>query len=167
MLVLNVIVLIMEVLYYSLFMKFAKGEGKLWRYLLSFGLITTLFMFIGTQQIYKYLLLVLLMLLALKYISKLNIKLYDMLIIILMLFTKIIIEAVCVFAFYNILKLSIIFVTIIFTVVKFIFVFINKNKFHIIYKKLLLKWNNNNFYIRYIFSVFMIIYAIISIAVLI
>lgn len=37
---LNAIVLIFEVLYYSMFMYFSKKEGKFWKYIVSFTIIT-------------------------------------------------------------------------------------------------------------------------------
>ena len=52
----NIIVLFYEVLYYSLFMKFARKEGKLWRYIVLYALISLLFSVIGTKAFYSYLL---------------------------------------------------------------------------------------------------------------
>ena len=55
--ILNAIVLIFEVLYYALFMKFARKDGKFWKYILLFSLMTICSFFITTnmyQQIYIY-----------------------------------------------------------------------------------------------------------------
>ena len=40
MLFLNILVLIFEVLYYSMFMYYAKGEGKFWKYILLFSIVS-------------------------------------------------------------------------------------------------------------------------------
>ena len=58
--VMHIIVLLFEVLYYSMFMKFARKEGKFWRYLLLFSLITIVLIFTGTGNLYVYLIFVLL-----------------------------------------------------------------------------------------------------------
>ena len=167
MILLNIIVLIIEILFYSLFMKFTRKEGKLWEYVLSFFLVTLFFTFIGTEKIYNYLLLILLMLLNLKYISGLKVNMYDMMIIILMLLSKIVIEGISVLLFYNILGLSIIAVTTIFTILKGAFLVFIYKKGNNMYNSLYKKWSNNDFYIRYLFIFFMLTYTIISITVFI
>ena len=159
-LLLNIIVLIFEVLYYSLFMKFSRNEGKLWRYLLTFTLITIFFWFVGTDKIYSYLLLIFTILYGLKYIVKLKVSLYDMLIIFIMLLFKVLIETPVFMLLYNFLSIYVI--GLVYSVLKIIILNLLKNKLNIMYKVLKIKWDNNNFYIRYIFTVFLFSYTIIS-----
>lgn len=161
--VLHIIVLIFEVLYYSMFMKFAKNEGKFWRYLLLFSLITIVFCFINVSNLFSYLILVLMMLYGLKYIVKIKVTLYDMLLIVAMLLLKLIIEFVVMIIFYNLLNFNQFLTTIIFDLVKILFLFIFKNKIYKIAVKLKELWNKNNFYVRYFFTIGVYIYVIISI----
>lgn len=158
--ILNIIVLIFEVLYYSLFMKFARNEGKFHRYLILFSLITTLFYFVGTDKLYSYLFLILTILYGIKYIVKIKISLYDVLFIFIMLILKLFIET----PFYLILNggLSIYEIGIIMGIFKVIVLLILKNKINKLYIKLKDLWYKNNFYIRYIFSILMFIYCILS-----
>ena len=162
-LILTIAVLFIEVLYYSLFMKFARKEGKLWKYLLLFTLITILFAFIGADKIYSYLFLILIILYGFKYLVRIKTTVYDMLFIMLMLLTKGIIEHITVLIFYVMLKSSILFTTILFSIFKIIFLVILKNKLNLVYNYMLIKWKNNCFYIRYLFTIFMYSYVIISI----
>ena len=161
--VLHIIVLLFEVLYYSMFMKFARKEGKFWRYLLLFSLITIVFCFINVSNLFSYLILVLMMLYGLKYIVKIKVTLYDMLLIVAMLLLKLIIEFVVMIIFYNLLNFNQFLTTIIFDLVKILFLFIFKNKIYKIAVKLKEIWNKNNFYVRYFFTIGVYIYVIISI----
>lgn len=161
--ILNIIVLILEVMYYSLFLKYAKREGKLWQYILSFIIVSIVGLFIKTNYLVSYLILVLLITLCLKYISKIKIKIYDILVIMIMIFIKSIIEHIVVLIFFTFLSKGIILTTFIFTIVKFIFVLSMRNKISKAYNSLLQKWNNNNFYIRYLFTIIMFVYIIISV----
>ena len=160
--ILNLIVLTFEVLYYSLFMKFAKGDGKLWKYILCFALITIFFSIIGTDHIYSYLLLILMSTYGIKYIVKIKIGLYDMFVILNMLIFKILIEYIFVILLFNFLKLDIYIIIFLTYFFKIIILFLIKKqivKYVINFKKI---WYNNNFYIRYIFSIIMFIYSMIS-----
>ena len=161
-LLMNIIVLIFEILYYSLFMKFARKDGKIWKYFITFLLTTIIVAIFDSSKIYSYLLFIISSIMILKYLVKIKSNLYDMLVIVVMLFTKIIIEFINVMIFYNIFQLPIIVVTAIFTIFKLLFILKTKNKLNKIYNIFLNKWNNNDFYVRYIFSVLMIIYVIIS-----
>ena len=78
MIFLNIIVLVLEILYYSIFMYYAKGEGKFWRYLLLFSSITFIGCIIGTNYLFSYLILVLMMLYGIKYIVKAKTSLYEL-----------------------------------------------------------------------------------------
>lgn len=162
-LLMNIIVLIFEILYYSLFMKFAKNDGKVWKYIILFVLITIVLMFIGTTNLYAYLAFVLLSLYGLKYIVKTKISLYDMLPIIIMLFIKIIIELLSMIIFYNFLGANQFITTLLFEGLKILFIIINRKNIFNYNIKLNKIWNQNNFYIRYFFSIFTIIYVIMTI----
>lgn len=158
--ILNIIVLIFEVLYYSLFMKFARNEGKFHRYLILFSLITIVMLFVGTSNLYSYLIFVILSLLGIKYLIKEKAGLYDMLIIFIMLLIKLLIETPLYFMLNG--MLSIYLIGIITGILKVSMVLIFKNKINKFYLKFSNLWYKNNFYIRYIFSILMLIYCILS-----
>lgn len=158
----NIVILAMEVLYYSLFMKFAKRKGKFWKYILGFIIVTIIGTIINTNNLISYLILNILIILSLKYIVRIKIVSYDLFTIFLMLFTKIIIEYVVVLIFYNLLKLPIFIVLILISLLKLLIIVLFKNKIYLINKYFNRKWNNNNFYIRYIFTILMFIYVIVS-----
>lgn len=158
--ILNIIVLIFEVLYYSMFMKFARKEGKFSRYLLLFVLFSIVSIFLDKKFMINYVIIILMILYGLKYIVKLKISLYDMLIIIIMMFVKTMIE-IPLFYILTIIFSGVIS-TILFQLFKLLFVYVIRNKINLAYNYLKLKWNNNNFYIRYIFSVLMFAYVIVS-----
>lgn len=160
-LVMNILVLVFEILYYSMFMYYAKGEGKFKRYLLLFSLITIIGLFIGTNYLYSFILLVIMILFGMKYVIKLKTSLYDMFFIYIMLFTKMIIELVISYILYFIILKNIFVITIAFLLLKLILVIIVKNKIMFLYSYLKNKWNNNNFYIRYLFAIMNFIYIII------
>ena len=165
--VLHIIVLLFEVLYYSMFMKFTKNEGKFWRYLLLFSLITIIGLFIGTDNLYSYLLLILMMLYGLKYIVNLKTSLYDMLWINIMLIVKLLIETPIYLAFLDIIKSNHFIVTLLMNIIKISILFLFKNRLNVFYIKLKKLWQNNNFYLRYIFTCIIYIYVIITIILLI
>ena len=160
--VLHIIVLLFEVLYYSMFMKFARKEGKFWKYLLLFSLITIVGLLIGTNYLYSYIWLVLFILFGLKYVVKIKTSLFDILPIIIMLAVKIVIELLSMFIFYKFLCLNQVITTFIFEIIKILTILLSKNCLNLYYNKLKTTWNKNNFYIRYFFSIFAIIYVIIS-----
>lgn len=160
-LILNIIVLIFEVLYYALFMKFARKEGKFSRYLLLFSLITLILYIIGTDDLYAHLMSVCLMLFGLKYITKIKISLYDMLIIFIMLLTKLIIELPISIFLYMFSK-NIYIISIFSGIIKLLILFISNYNLNVLYNKFYALWKNNNFYIRYIFTIFMFLYVILT-----
>lgn len=162
----NIIVLIFEVLYYSMFMYYAKKEGKFWRYILLFSLISIVLMFVGTKNLYSYLVFVVLSLFGLKYIIKAKASLYDMLIIIIMIFFKIFVEA-SIFFINNLFIKNYLLFMIMIVLIKFILVCIFRKRLNTFYIKLKNKWDKNNFYIRYIFICLTYIYIIITIILLI
>lgn len=164
MLLLNIIVLAMEVLYYSLFMKFAKKEGKLYRYILLFILFSIITLFLNKSFIINYLLICLFILYGIKYIVRIKTTLFDMLIIIIMFLYKLILEFILTISLYLIFKniYNIYVGAIIVSIIKIISLFLIKNKMNIFYYKINKLWNNNNFYIRYITSILILFYIIAS-----
>lgn len=164
MLILNFIVLIFEILFYSMFMYYSKKEGKFNRYLLLFSLITIIGTIIKTNYLFSYLILVLMILYGIKYIVKAKTTLYDLFVICLMLIIKSIIEMVVGIIFVNLLNIY--FIIFMFNIVKFGLLFLFKNKMNKYYKKLHKKWNNNDFYIRYVFACLSFTYVIASCIVL-
>ena len=157
----NIIVLIFEVLYYSLFMKLTRREGKLYKYLIAFSIITIIGLFINTRTLESYFLLVLLMLLALKYIVDKKTSLYDMLFIVIMLFMNVIVELPIYLICYKLLKMTHFVTTLIFQISKINLVILFHNELNAMYIKLHKLWDNNNFYIRYIFSVLVYVFVIV------
>jgi len=152
-----------EILYYSLFMKYARGEGKFWRYLLLYLLISIFFSFIGTKEFYSYLLLMLIMLLGFKYIVKTKTSIFDLLIITVMLVCKAFIELGVFYIYYCLLHCSHYMVTILFELIKLLIVLLIGTNLNTLYLNLKRLWDNNNFYIRYITSVTLYAYVIVTI----
>ena len=160
---LNVAVLVFEVLYYALFMKFARKEGKFWRYLLLFSAITISGLIIGTNNLPSYLFLVISMLLGIKYFVKTKTSLYEMCLITIMLLLKMIIELLVMIVFFSILGFNHFITTLVFSFMKLFLVIIFKEKLNLFNNNLKKLWDNNNFYMRYLFSIAFYIYVIISI----
>ena len=161
MLILNVIVLIFEVLYYSLFMYYSKNEGKLSRYILLFSLITIILIIIGTSNLYAYLIFILFALYGLKYIVKCKIGLYDALIIFTMLLIKLLLET----PIYIILRIfteNNFILTLPSSITKIMLLYIFRKNLKNMYIKFKKLWDNNNFYIRYIFSTLMFLFLFFS-----
>lgn len=158
--ILNIIVLLFEVFYYSLFMKYARGEGKLYRYLILFVLFSIISIFLDKQCVISYMIIFLFIQYGLKYIVRLKTSLYDLFVIITMFIIKVIIEI----PVYTMLSLCIngVLATFIFELIKVTLVFLFKKHITKLYEKLRIKWNNNNFYVRYTFTILLYIYVIIS-----
>lgn len=161
-LLLNVVVLVFEVLYYALFMKFARKEGKFWRYLLLF-IIASILIFFSKNTLFSYLIFILFSYVSLKFIVKTKVSLYDMLIIVIMLFLNVVIQLPIFIICFNIFRIGHFETTMVFEIAKVLMLLLlNKkmNKHYIKGKKL---WDNNNFYIRYIFSCSMFVYVIVTV----
>ena len=156
------LVLIAEIIYYSLFMYYSKKDNIL-KYILSFALVTIVGLAINTNNFVSYSILVFLMMFIMRYVFKMNIKLYNILTIILMLAMKILIEYTVVIILFNILKCSILITTIVFTILKILMVVLCRNGLTKIDNSIETKWNNNNFYIRYFTTIGIFLYIIISI----
>ena len=159
---LNAIVLMCEVLYYSLFMRFARNEGKLYKYIVLFTLITIVGLVIGTNNLPSYLILILMIAYGLKFIVKIKVTLYDVFIIFIMLLMKLIIETPFYFLLQN--HLNIYFIEIITGTFKILILLFIHKILNVIYLKLKRIWYKNNFYVRYLFAVLMFYYVISSCA---
>lgn len=161
MLAVNILLLIVEVIYYSLFLKFCRKEGKLTRYILVSLLVTVVAILFGTNNLLSYLLLISTFMFGLKYIIKVKTSLYDMFVIFIMLFTKLVIELACFILFYLILKNY--FLCLIFMITfKLLYLFLSSKKLCLFYNLLKELWIANTFKIRYIFICCTYIYVILT-----
>lgn len=158
MIFLNVIVLVLELLYYSLFLKFCRKDGKLSRYILLFVIFTIISLFMNKKDLISYGIIIFLMLYGLKYIVRTKISLFDMVIILMMFMFKIILEIpsyyLLSFFFNGIVS------TILFQIMKLVLVIINKNNINKLFRILKAKWDNNSFNLRYIFTIIVYGYVI-------
>lgn len=157
----NIIVLLLEILYYSLFMIFTRREGKTYKYFLAFALVTTIGMFINMRALISYFVLIVLIILALKYIVRIKLSLFDTFIIMLMLFISLAVEFLLYILMYKIIGINHFAVTMTFQVVKVGIVLLYRNSLQTMYITLKQMWDNNNFYVRYIFSILVYFYVII------
>ena len=157
----RIIVILLEVLYYSSFMKMAKKDGKYWRYLLLFSMIQAFFFFVTTDFIYSYLLLILMITFGMKYLVKVETSLYDMLFVFVMMICKLIIELAFAFPISHILH-DILVSKVVLGMTKTILVILIGGYINKAYRKLKICWEENKFFIRYIFTIFMFVYVIAS-----
>lgn len=158
---LRVLVIVFEILYYSLFMKKARPDGKYSRYLLLFILFSVVSFFTNDGSLISYAIILLMILYGLKFIVKVKISLYDLLFIFLMMLFKLFIEILFAFTIYYLIN-NITFSKIIVGFIKVTIVSITGNKLEKLYNKLQIYWNENRFSIRYIFGILMFIYIIAS-----
>lgn len=149
MLLINILVIVFEVIYYGLFMKFTKGEGKLSRYLLLFTLISVIGLMIGTNNLMSYMYLILMILLGLRFIVKVKTSLFDLFVAIFMMFIKVIMELLGLVIFYAGLN-SYISAMIFIMLSKIVLVVLLRDKLNVIYAKLKKLWDENAFGLRYI-----------------
>ena len=71
--ILNIIVLFLEVMYYSLFLKCAKRKSKIWKFILSFSVATIfniIFSYLKINEVVIYLLFMLVSILMIKWLDK-------------------------------------------------------------------------------------------------
>ena len=155
----NIIVLIFEVLYYSMFMYYAKKEGKFWKYILLFSLINIFFYFVGSNNLMSYIFLILMILYGMKYIVNVKTNLYDMLVVFAMLIISFLIPTPLSVILFT-LKFNVFLITIINSIIKILIIFLLKKILNKYYNKFKNIWNNNTFYIRYLFIIFMFSYVI-------
>lgn len=162
----TIIVLIFEILFYSTFMYYSRQDGSIFKYLALFVIVTILGLFIGTSGLLSYLILVLSILLGLKYALRVETTLYDMLVIVCMLLFKLLLEFVLTIPLYQIIN-STYHTMIAVGTTKCVIVALISEWLCVMYKQMKLVWNNNNFYIRYIFSILVFLYTIVSCAFLV
>jgi len=160
----NILVMILEVLYYSLFMKFAKKDGKLYKYIILFSISTLIVGLINSENFSSYLVFVLASYIGLKYIVRTKASIYDILIILLMLLLNITIELPFYLIFYKLIHFNHYVMVLLFELVKLLVVFIIKYKLRINYVKFKKIWDDNRFTLRYISTTIIYSYVIITIA---
>lgn len=160
MLILNFIVLIFEILFYSMFMYYSKQEGKFWKYIVLFTLITIFFGFVGTNNLLSFNFLVLFILLGERYFLKVNNSFYDIFRIIIMMIFKYTIELPIYLIFINFIDYYLLMILV--GIFKINILFLLKKKINTFYKWFVKSWNDNCFYTRYICSCFLYIYVIVS-----
>ena len=160
-LILNVIILIFETIYYSLFMKNVKETDSLWKYILSFSIGTILILVFNYNSLMSYLVFVFSSLFVMKYIAKIKIVFYDLFVIILMMIYKLIIESIFVIFIYIFTHNAFIIATIL-GAIKIIVTLLTKGIINKVYFKLKVYWYQNRFFIRYIFDIIMFVYIIVS-----
>lgn len=158
---LRVVVILFEILYYSMFMKFARKEGKFSRYLLLFILFSIISFFMNDSMIISYAIILLLILYGLKYVVKLKITFYDLFFIFVMMLIKVFIEIILALTLTIFIK-NIILCKVFMGIAKLLLLFVIKDKLGYLYKELHKKWDNNKFFIRYIFDILMFVYIIIA-----
>lgn len=162
----SVIVLLFEVLYYSLFMKLTRRQGKIYNYFILFVIISLIVSFANVKQFNIYFIFVFLTYIGLKYIARTKVSFYEVLVIIAMLLLNIVIELPIYLIAYKVLHISRFLTTIIFDVVKVLAVILLSEQLNIAYLRCKLLWNKNNFYIRYITSILIYLYVITTIVLL-
>ena len=156
----NLIVLIFEIMFYSIYTKNIKGEGKLSKYILTF-IVGTIGLMIAGNGLFSYLAFALLCLLGIKYIVKVKTSFFDFFMIIIMLLIKAAIEtALCIVCF--VITKNTFISLMIANVVKMLFVCKNRVPMRNYYQVLRKLWNSNNFYFRYILMSLLYIYIICS-----
>lgn len=165
MILLNILVLVFEILYYSMFLYYAKNKGKFKRYLLLFLFISLIGGFIGTNYLYSYMFLIMMIFLGLKYFVKIKVYFRDIFLILFMILLGTIIQFPIYFvgSYFNLISVA----TIFYQVTKVILVYTFKEKIKKLYSKYVMLWKNNVFYIRFISIVLMYIYIIFSVLFLI
>lgn len=161
MIVLNAILLLVDIIFYSIFLYSCRKDGKISKYIVLGIIVTVLALIVGTNSLLSYLLLVMTFLLGLKYIVKVKTSLYDMFIIIVMLFTKVSLELLHFVIFYVVMEnYSVVYILMI--ILKLLFLVVTKNNLYLFYERMKKLWLNNVFKIRYIFICCTYIYVIIT-----
>lgn len=156
-----IIILIFEILYYSFFMKYSINKGKFWRYLLLFIIFSAISWFMNDTSPISYMIILLMILYGLKYIVKVKITLYDLFFIFVMMLMKVLIELII--ALPTMLILNDIEISkIIMGTMKLSFILIIRKELNPLYLTLQKHWENNRFFIRYIFTILMFLYVIFS-----
>lgn len=160
----NIIVLIFEVVYYSLFIKNCKNECRIGKYITLFSIASIMTLFIG-NNLFSYLIFVLFVLYGLKYYVKCKTSLYDLFVIIAMIVIKTTIEFIICNIIYLISRDT--FISLLIANVVKVYLVTNKLPINNMYRYMNKLWNNNNFYIRYVSMTLLYIYVIFSVLFLI
>lgn len=156
----NIIVLIFEVVYYSLFMKFSKDRGTLSKYLFLFCFITIIGGFIGTNLLISFAFLIFGTLIGMRYLINVKTSCFDLFIIIAMILFKYFIELMLYPILGSVFDYYLLMVMI--GPIKVLIIYLIRNKLKKVYKFCYQKWSENIFYVRYVCMCFLYIYFIIS-----
>jgi len=160
----NMTIFLLEILYYSFFLRFARNKNDFIKVFIMYLISNIGLYFIGFESFYAYTLyLVEIVLLA--RLFKMKLVLYDTLVILVSLMFKLLMEI----PFFIILgtKVDLFIWVFIIGIFKNIVVILLRNKLSKLYIKGKKKWDNNNFYIRYAYSIILYSYIIASIVYLI
>lgn len=156
----QLIIFLLEILYYTLFFNFCRKQDKFYKIFLMFLIANIGLFFIGFNTFYAYTLYFFEIMILCK-ILKIKLVLYDILVFIVSLFVKLFLELIC-FAIFR--ENIVLFIPVlIMGIFKNLFLILIRNllnKAYINFKKV---WDNNNFYIRYSFSTLLYLYIIASI----
>ena len=147
------IILLFEILFYSLFFKYANKKNEFWKYICAF-IIFTMTMLAFESSIIYYLIFCFVIIGIMKYIMRMKIKIYDLILLYVIFIIKFIIEMPFGLIIYPILGYTITNVLCIIAKIGFVYLF--RNKINKSYNIFVQKWNNNNFYVRYIGSILLI-----------
>lgn len=153
-------IFLLEILYYSLFLKLSKRKLNFVKVFIIYLLANICLYFIGFQSFYAYALYVAIIFI-LSRILGLSILMYDVLVILISLLFKLLLEIPLYIILGNNINL---FVSVfIMGIYKCATLLLIRNKLSYLYNKYRIKWDNNDFYIRYSFSTFLYTYIIMSI----
>jgi hypothetical protein len=155
----NLIIFLLEILYYTLFIKLSKREKGFIKYFLVFLLANAISLFVGFSSFYSYLFYFVEIVLLIK-LLKVKFNLFDLLVIINSMLVKILIEFIAFLILRE--KLDLFIWILILGIFKNLILFIFKNLLQYCYIGLYKMWVNNNFYIRYIFNIMVFVYIISS-----
>ena len=160
------IVLSLEILFYTMFMKASKREGNIIGYIFTFLIGTIEMSIMNSNRLIAYLLFFLVVLLGMKFLARTKVLNYDILVLFIMCLSKLAVEFLTLVPLYMITGNSFL-ATCVSGVIKLVLVIAFSKQLNIIYNKLLDKWNKNNFYIRYFTSTIIMLYVIVTCIILI
>ena len=156
----QLIVFLLEILYYTMFFSFCRKDEKPYKLFLVFLISNIISFFIGYGSFYSYAF-YFIEIAILTRLLKIKMTLYDILVLIVSMIFKLFIEVMFfIFIRENITTFA--WICTIGIVKNNILIICNK-KLNEIYNKLKKLWLNNNFYIRYLFSTFLYLYLIFSV----
>lgn len=155
----QLIIFILEILYYTNFLYLCRKKDKYYKLFIIFLLSNIGMYFIGFSSFYAYTL-YFVEVIVLSLLLNVQFLLYDMLVMIVSLLFKLFIEL----CFFIILQknISLFVCVLVMGITKNIVLVLIKDKLNKFYLKFKKMWNNNNFYIRYSFSTLLYLYIIAS-----